>query len=162
MKRFLSAFALLLPCFLVGCGSDSRVGLIDDTVGHMDTATAKVNDIKNKVASAIKAADGKKIDLTDAMAATKGLEDVGTEYQELKRRIDKVRLQVSEEDRKKYANQKKGELSAAFTSLLKAQIELKKELENAEAANPNNKTVVKDLRAKIEKAESAFEAIARH
>jgi type II secretory pathway component PulF len=163
MKRILIAFAILLPCFfLVGCGSDSRAGYIKDTIGLIDGATDKIKVITTKVTDAVKKAEGKKIDLTEAMEATDGLKKVGAEAQELKRRIDKVRLQVTDEDRKKYANEEKDNLSQAFVSLLKARSELKLELAKAEEANPNNKLVVKELRAKIEDAESPFEAIARH
>jgi hypothetical protein len=163
MQRFFAtATCLVFSLLLVGCASDTRAGLIKDTIGLMQDATAKVNDIKKAVTVAISKADGGKINLTEAMDSTKGLEDEGPKAQDLKRRIDRVRLQVSEEDRKKYANEMKGEISEAFASLLKARSELKAELAKAEEANPNNKSAVKDLRARIEKAESPFEAIARH
>ena len=166
MKRFLVLCAALLPCvFLVGCESDSRAGLIKNTALLLDNASAKVGDIKSRVTDAIKVAekDNKKIDLSEAIEATKGLIEVGVAAQELKRGIDKVRLEVSDEDRKAYADREKNSLSAAFAGLLKQRTQLNEELVRAENIKngQNNKVVVDELRAKIIAAESSFEAIAR-
>jgi hypothetical protein len=166
MKRFLVLCAALLPCvFLVGCESDSRAGLIKNTALLLDNASAKVGDIKSRVTDAIKAAekDNKKIDLSEAIEATKGLKEVGAAAQELKRGIDKVRLEVSDEDRKAYAVRDKDTLSNAFAGLLKQRTQLNEELVRAENIKngQNNKVVVDELRAKIIEAESSFEAIAR-
>lgn len=165
MKRFLVLCAALLPClFLVGCESDSRAGLIKSTALLLGSATGKIKDVKNGVSDAIKTAEetDKKIDFTAAIEALKGLKEVGAAAQELKRNIDKVRLDVSDEDRKAYAASEKSTLSAAFGSLLKERKELNEELARAESIHGGrNKVAVSAFRAKLVEAESPFEALAR-
>ena len=165
MKRFLVLCAALVPSlFLVGCESDARIGLIKDTTLLLGNATGKVSDIKNRLAAAIKTAEetGKKIDFTEVTDSLKGLKEVGGQAQILKKNIDQVRLEVSEQDRKAYAEKERNNLSTAFAELLKAKKQLNDELTRAETIQDGkNRPAVSDFRAKLIEAESPFEALAR-
>jgi hypothetical protein len=164
MKRFLVFCVAMLPAmFLSGCNSDTSVGLVKETVALLERATARVGDIKGRVEDAIKKAkaDNKKIDLSEAMAATKELKEVATKAQNLKREIDRERLTITDDERKANVESQKEQLSAAFAALLKQRNELNAQLEIAERMDKRNQRDVNDLRAKIRDAESPFEAIAR-
>ena len=163
MKRFLfCSAALLLSIFFVGCSSDSHDGLVSDTIHMIGIAGTEVGNIKSRVTEATdKAKAGKKLDLTDAIEATKKLKDTGDEAQKLKRKIEQVKAQITPEDQKLNVQKHKDKLNAAFTELLKQKDELRTALAEAEKISPSAKTAVKDLRDKIVEAESPFEALSR-
>ncbi len=164
MKRTLVlAGAFCLCGLLVGCGTDSREGLIEDTINMVQQAATDVGNIKSRVNEAIKKADEKrtKLDLTDAGKAADQLKKLGEEAQKIKRRIELDRASVTEEDKANYADKKKERLASAFSDLLKQRNELNKALTNAEAINQAAKDAVEKLRERIRDAESPFEALAR-
>ena len=161
MKRILGlgvAFALL--GMMAGCGSDSREGLITETINHIKLASTEIGNIKTRVKEATDKAtkENKKLDLADAMEATKKLKETGEKTQDLKRRIDTVKATVSDEDRQSNAEKYRDDLNKAFASLLKQKEELREVLASAEKID---KTKVEDLRKKIVDAESPFEALSR-
>jgi predicted nucleic acid-binding Zn-ribbon protein len=163
MKRFLVCSAsLLLSVLFVGCNTDTHDGLVSDTIHMIGIAGTEVGNIKSRVTEATeKAKAGKKLDLADAIEATKKLKDTGDEAQKLKRKIEQVRAQISDEDKKGNATKHKAKLTAAFQELLTQKEQLRTALAEAEKISPSAKTAVKDLRDKIVEAESPFEALSR-
>jgi hypothetical protein len=164
MKRLLFFFAAFFLCgSLAGCGSDTHDGLVRDTIDNVKTATSKVTIVKTEVDAAIKLAqDGKKLDLAKAIDATKELKDVGEKAQDIRRRIERVRAQITDEERKANFEKHKGELNTSFTELLKANEELRTAMAAAEKLDQNAKAEVKVLHEKLVEAQSPFEALARN
>ena len=133
MKRILVLGSTFLLCGLfIGCGTDSREGLIDDTINMIQQAATDVGNIKSRVNEAIKKSEEKqtKLDLSDAMKAADQLKKIGETAQTIKRR-------------------------------LKQKTELNKSLTKAEEINTAAKESVEKLREKIRDAESPFESLAR-
>ena len=163
MKRLLVCLSTLLLCvFFSGCSAETHEGLVSDTIERIGLAATEVGNIKSRVNEAVtKAQAGKKLDLTDAIEATKKLKDTGDEMQKLKRKIEQVRAQITDEEKKNNASKNKARLTAAFSDLLKQKDELRTALAEAEKLSPSAKTAVKDLRDKIVEAESPFEALSR-
>ena len=165
MKRFLVLGSAFLLCgMLIGCGTDSREGLIDDTIGMIETAATDVGNIKTRVNEAVKRVqDGKdpKLDLDLAMKAADQLKKIGEESQKIKRRIEQERATITEEERKTYTEKKRERLSAAFGTLQKRHTELNKALADAEQLSASAKTEVEKLREKFRDAQSPFESLAR-
>ena len=163
MKRFLVlSGALLFSGLLVGCGSDSRVGLVKDTTNMVETAASNVGNIKTRVDEAVKeASGGKKLNLSEAIEATKELKVTGERAQEIRRKIEKVRASITDEDKKSYAQSEKSKLTTAFEDLSNQKNQLRVALANAEKLPGNAKIEVKALREKIIEAESPFEALSR-
>ncbi len=163
MKRFLVVIcSLLLSGFFVGCGSDTHEDLIKNTIKMIDIAAVDVSNIKGRVDDAVKRADEAKknsIDLSEAIKATEKLKETGDEAQKLKRRIEQVRSQITDVERKEYAKSQKDQLNAAFTDLLKKRAELRTAIADAEKRFSGTK--VKELRDKIIEAEAPFEALAK-
>jgi chromosome segregation ATPase len=164
MKRSLVlAGAFLLFGCLFGCGADSRIGLIDDTINLVQQAAADVGNIKSKVNEAIKKAEekGTKLDLTDAGKVADQLKKLGETAQKIKRNIELDRASITDEDKVNYVEKRKGQLESAFADLLKQRNDLNKSLAKAEQINQAAKKAVEDLRDKMRDAESPFEALAR-
>ena len=163
MKRFLVlCSAFLFSGLLVGCGSDSRVGLVKDTTGMIETAASNVGNIKTRVDDAVKeASGGKKLDLSQAIEATKELKVTGDKAQEIRRKIERVRASITDEEKKTYAESEKSKLTAAFEDLKTQKEQLRVALADAEKLPGNAKNEVKTLREKIIEAESPFEALSR-
>jgi two-component SAPR family response regulator len=164
MKRFLVLACTFLVCgSLVGCGTDSREGLIEDTINMVQQAAADVGNIKSRVNDAIKKADekGTKLDLTEAGKAADQLKKLGEEAQKIKRRIELDRASITDEDRENYAKAKRERLESAFDDLVKKRNDLNKSLAKAEQINQAAKIAVEQLRERIRDAESPFEALAR-
>jgi hypothetical protein len=165
MKRFLVLCgAFFVSSLLVGCPSETRDGLVSDTIQRIELAATEIGNINSRVKEAIKQAetDNKKLDLTAALAAATKLKDTGDEAQKLKRRIEQVRSQITDEDRKAYAQKHKDALNVAFTSLLKKREELRLTLADAEKLHvPGAQVAVKEFREKLVEAESPFEALSR-
>lgn len=166
MMRLVMIVGTLALCFvLTGCGSDTHEGLIKDTIQAMDTAGSEVTAIKTKVADAVQKFEKNEstsLDFADAMKATEKLKKVGEEFQKIKRRIEMVRGTITDDQKKKYAEDTKLRLNDAFKSLLTSREQLRKSLEQAEALNNGQfKTKVADLRKKIIEAEGPFESLAR-
>ena len=163
MKRFLVlSGAFLFSGLLVGCGSDSRVGLVKDTTSMIERAASNVGNIKTRVDEAVKeASGGKKLNLSEAIEATKALKDTGDEAQVIRRKIEKVRASITDEDKKSYAQSEKKNLKSAFEDLSKQKDQLRVALADAEKLPGNAKIEVKALREKIIEAESPFEALSR-
>lgn len=160
MQRFLVAGAMFLLCsVIVGCTGETYDGLISDTIQLMSLAETEVGNIKTRVQEAVKKADkGEGFDLSDAIAACAKLKETGMEAQKLKQKIEYVKSQVTEENRKINVEKQKGKLNAAFQTLLEQRDGLQKALRDAER---HGKTKVDDLRKKIVEAEGPFEALSR-
>src|SRR5450755_364278 len=110
MKRLLVLACTFLLCgFLAGCSTDSREGLIEDTINMVAEAANDVSNIKSRVNDAIKKADekGTKLDLTEAGKAADQLKKLGEEAQKIKRRIELDRASITDEDRANYAEKKR-------------------------------------------------------
>jgi hypothetical protein len=164
MKRFLVVSGVFLLCgLLVGCSSDTREGLVKETITMLDAAATDIGIINTKVKAAVEVSktEGKKLDLTEAMGATKKLKETGDQAQLVKRRIEQVRAQITDEERKAYAKSLKNELNAAFAALLKNKEALRATLAEAEKLGTQAQGAVADLRAKIVEAESPFESLSR-
>lgn len=164
MKRvLLLCGAFLFSSLVVGCGTESRDGLVSSTIQLIELGATEIGNINSRVKEAAKLAEteGKKLDLTLAIDATKKLKDTGDEAQKLKRKIEQVRAQISDEDKKGNATKHKAKLTAAFQELLTQKEQLRTALAEAEKISPSAKTAVKDLRDKIVEAESPFEALSR-
>ena len=165
MKRFLVVVgAFILSTFLVGCSSDTYEDLITDTIKMLDNATTNVGIIKSRVNEAVKESKEKekKLDLSAAIKATEKLKETGDETQKLKRRIEQVRSQITEEQRKEYVTNQKGRLADAYKRLLAERDGLRAALAEAEKLpRADAKQTVKEFREKLLEAESPFEALSR-
>jgi hypothetical protein len=166
MKRLLPVVGVLSLCLAIaGCTGDTREGLIDDTIGMMNQAATEMGNVQKRVSEAVKNyEDGKaiKLDLADAIKATDKLKETGVKTLEIKARIDIAKSQITDEERKTYAENKQQSLNAAFKNLQTEQDKLRKALVTAEKCGaPNAALAVEELRKKIVEAESPYEAIAR-
>ena len=165
MKRFLVFSGSLLMCgILVGCSSDTNEDLIKQTIALMRAAAGDVGNIKSRVDESIKRANetGKKLDLSEAVEATKKLKEDGDEALKLKRRIEQVHTKVNDDDRQANAESQKGNLNLALSDLLKKRSELRTALDDAEKFQGGRfKTAVQDLRDKIVEAEGPFAQLSR-
>jgi len=166
MKRVLVLGSTFLMCgILIGCSSDSREGLIDDTITMIETAATDVGNIKSRVVDAVKKVnDGteQKLNLNEALKAADQLKKFGEESQKIKRRIEQERAPLTEEERKSYVEKKRDKLKSAFDILLKRHVELNKALADAEQINhPSAKIEVEKLRDRFRDALSPFESLAR-
>ncbi len=166
MKRSLVFGITFFLCLaLVGCGSDSKEGLIADTVRLIDLAATEVGNIKTKVKEATDKSNDtrKKLDLADAMSAAKKLKETGEVANQINKRIEKVRQKpISAEDKKANADNERERLNTAFANLHTKRQELRVELAKAEGLDvPNAKDEVQKLRDKIRDAESPFESLQR-
>src|SRR5437870_10422481 len=135
MKRFLVLCGALFLCSaFVGCSSDTHEDLIRTTIDRIKIAAVNVGDIKTKVNDAVKKTEGgtKKLDLTEAVEATKTLKKTGEETAQLKRKIEQIRAQVTPDERKAYALSQKSSLNDAFKELVKQKEELRTALAEAE------------------------------
>jgi L-fucose isomerase-like protein len=161
MKRFwMFAGVFALCTLLTGCGQETREGLVTDTVARMKTAANQVGTITSKVKEATDAAKGgKKLDLTEAAKAADALKETGVKIVEIKQRIDLVRQQITDDERKEYAEGVKKSLNDAFAGLLTQKKELREALAAAEVYD---KSKVDELRKRIVEAEGPFEAQARN
>ena len=162
MKRLVGLGGVAFLCsILIGCGDSPRSARIIDVITMMELAGTAITNVKKAVDDAVeKAGKGGAFDLKDAMDATIPLKEKGDDVAKLKRTIETIRSQITEEDKK--ANvQKLGEkLSAAFKDLRKAREDLRLSLLEAEKL-PNAKSKVDALRKKITEAEGPFEALTR-
>ncbi len=168
MKRFLSAAGMiLLSVILIGCGHDTREGLIQDTIGMMNSASTQVKNITDRVKEATDrfAADSKKgLDLSDAVKAADELKKTGNKAQEIKRAIDMYRTKITAEDQRVNAEKQKqsGELSGAFKKLVDRKNDLREALAVAEKMEGGKeKAKVDALREKIVEAEGPYESLTR-
>ena len=161
MKRF-----LVLGCtfLLVGCGSDSREGLIDDAVGMINSATREVGTIKtnvNKAVEEVQSGKEPKLDLSNAMKSADQLKKIGEEAQKIKRRIEQERATITEEEKEMYFTKKRDDLRRESEALLKKHAELNKALNEAEQLSSSAKAEVEKLREKLTEAQSPFVALTR-
>src|ERR1035441_2948164 len=111
MKRvLLLCGAFLFSSLVVGCCTESRDGLVSSTIQLIELGATEIGNINSRVKEAAKLAEteGKKLDLTLAIDATKKLKDTGDEAQKLKRRIEQVRSQITDEDRETFAKKQIG------------------------------------------------------
>jgi hypothetical protein len=164
MKRLPLLGSALLLCTLCGCAGETYEGLIDSTIEHINYAAVDVGIIKTKVVEATKRSEGgKKLDLTEAIEATKSLNATGKKTQEIKRKIEHIRANVDPEQKKINAETKRGKLNAAMTDLLKQKADLQAALAEAERLPnvSNAKEAVAEFRIKLTEAESPFEALSR-
>jgi hypothetical protein len=164
MKRLPVLLSGLLVCVLFGCGSESYEDLIKDTIKQINFAAVDIGSIRTKVQDAIKRTEGgKPLDLKEAVEATKNLKKTGEATQLLKRRIEQIRANVDDSQKKANAESQRGSLNAALTDLLKQKSDLDATLAEAERLPnvPNAKQAVKDFREKLVEALSPFEALSR-
>lgn len=160
MKRVrILGVAFFLCGIMVGCGPETREGLVADTIKRMELAASEVGNITSAVETATKAAEeGKKLDFTEAGKAAEKLKETGTKIVEIKQRIDIVRASITDDEKKTYADSQKESLNKAFETLLKRKTKLHEALA---AAEQYDKLKVDELRKKIVDAESPFAAQAR-
>src|ERR1035438_9994725 len=112
---------LLLSTLLVGCASDTHEDLIKQTLSAMQLAGTEVDNITNRVNDAVKKVEkgeATKLDFAEATKATEKLKAVGEEFQIIKRRIEQVRSQISDDERKKNAIRQKDHLNDEFKSIM--------------------------------------------
>src|SRR5262249_50866869 len=135
---------------------------VSDTLLMIANATTKVDNIKTKVDEAVKRMDTtRKLDLSEAIEATKQLKENGDEAQKLRQRIERVRAKITDEERTRNLEKYRGPLNEKFGDLLKKKEELRTTLVEAEKLGGNAKQAVKELREKIVEAEAPFEALSR-
>ena len=160
MKRLLiPALTFLLCGMLIGCGEETREGLVVQTIKHMESAAENVGTITTKVNEATEdAKKGKPFKLDEAAKAADKLKETGQKIVEIKQRIDLVRSSITDEEKKTYAENQKRDLNKAFQTLVKRKDDLRVALAAAETID---KLKVDELRKKIADAESPFEAQAR-
>ncbi len=166
MKRFLSAASMIvLSLILIGCGHDTREGLIQDTVVMMNAASTQVKNIADRVKEATdryKADSKKGLDLADAIKAAEELKKTGNKAQEIKRAIELYRAQITNDDQKINTEKQRGDLNAAFKKLVERKNDLRAALNDAEKLdNGKEKAKVDALREKIVEAEGPYEALTR-
>ena len=166
MKRFPVLCGALLFCSICGCGGETYEDLIKDTIARINEAATDVGSIRAEVKKAIeKTEGGKPLDLKAAIKATEALNKTGKDTQLLKRRIEQIRANVDDSQKKANAESQRGKLNAAMTELLKQKADLAAVLAEAERLPPdrvpNAKQAVADFRAKLIEAESPFEALSR-
>jgi hypothetical protein len=166
MKRLFQAGGVLCFCIvLAGCSSDSREGLISDTILMMNQAAKDTDDIQQAVVAATKDVEkgtSNKLNLTAAMKAADKLKATGDKTLEIKARIEMVKSQITNEDKEANASNKKQELDAAFNNLKAKEDALLKTLADAEKLNVSKaKESVEELRKKYVIARSPFEALTR-
>lgn len=162
MKRLLALGCALTICMIAaGCGSNRREGVVATTINKLTDAASKVQTIREKVESAIKDADEKKIRIDafpDAIKEADALRNVGKELQEEKREAEKIKEPATAEEQKQLAEQYRQRLNDAFDRLT---TEKKKLNDVLNAAEQNHKEAVTELRSKIRAAEGEFEALIR-
>ena len=161
MKRILVPLSTMLVCaILSGCSGDPRSDAVGAVVGLMNGAAG---DVKSITTAVDKAVDKHKkenvpLELTDAIAAAKGLAETGKKLQEIKtNQIDHIKP-ATEEEKVELAEKYRSSINSAVTALVKAKTDLNKALQAAEAID---KDKVEELRTKIREAEGPFEALAR-
>jgi hypothetical protein len=166
MKRLAFVAGVIVLCaFLSGCSGDNVDGLILDTIQMLQSATENMRSVKAKVRDAVeKEKAGGKFELTEAVKAAGQLKTVSEDAVKIKQKIEKVRKQVSAEDRKVLANKYKDDISGAFRELLKQRDELSKQIADAKTAyhdKPAALEEISNLQKKLREAEGPFEAMAR-
>jgi predicted ribosome quality control (RQC) complex YloA/Tae2 family protein len=156
MNRFLTLTGVLLLCVpLVGCTSDPREGLVDNTVRNLDSAASKVASIKSRIEEALKKTEtGKTPDFKEAILEVDALKKIAKEMQELKMKSDALKDKTTEEERKELASKFQAPLNSAIERIAK----YRKELSDTMA---QHKDVLKEVQTKLAEAEGEFEAIAR-
>ncbi len=160
MKRlWMLGVAFLLCGMLAGCGTETRAGLVTDTIQRINQASSEVGLIASKVKEATDdAKGGKKLDLAKAGEAADKLKQTGVKIVEIKQRIDQVKATITDDEKKEYAKDQQENLNKAFKTLLQNQQDLRDALAAAETLD---KAKTDDLRKKIVEAISPFEAQAK-
>ena len=159
MKRVLAFGTLALSIFVVGCGSDSREGIVGATVQNLDTAGSKYANIKEKVDEAVKKTEvGKTPDFKEAVAVVDSLKEIGKQMQKLKLEAEAIKHSVSEEEKKEQADRYKARVDTAIERLTKERTTL---METLATVEQQHKGALKVLREKLTEAEGEFETIAR-
>lgn len=164
MKRLLLSSGVVCFCFfLSGCGNDSREGLISDTISMLNQAAKEIDDIRIAVDAAAKESqkNGTKLDLKAAIKAADKLKQTGDKTLEIKARIEMVKAQITDEDKKVNAENKKEELETALKNVKTKHDALLNALADAAKLNTNAAAAVDDLRKKYVIAQSPFEALTR-
>jgi hypothetical protein len=161
MKRSLVLLGTFFVCgILSGCSSDSREDAINGVVTRMTQAASDTNAIKDKIKTAVDKHKKEQtpLDLSDAMTATKSLEETGKLLQALKNK-DIDQLKPADEDQKaELAKRFRTPIVTAYTSLVTARNELNDALREAEAIDARK---TDELRKKIRDAEAPFDALTR-
>jgi DNA-directed RNA polymerase beta' subunit len=161
MKRlWMLGVAFFLCGMLAGCGTETRAGLVTDTIQRINQASSEVGLIAKSVKEATEEAakEGKPLNLTKASEAADKLKQTGVKIVEIKQRIDLVKTTITEDEKKEYARDQQENLNKAFKTLLQNQQDLRDALVAAEAIN---KAKTDELRKKIVDAISPFEAQAK-
>src|SRR5437660_9875853 len=98
MKRvWMIMTALVMGVTMVGCASDPREGLVEATVGDVETAAAKVMNIKNEINNAVNnTPSGKTPDFKKAELEVDALKRIAKEMQEFKIKADALKDKTTE------------------------------------------------------------------
>jgi hypothetical protein len=158
--RFVGIAVLLCGC-LAGCGTESREGLVNDTINRLQLAGSQVGQLTGKIKEATddaKKSGKNKIDITEATKAADTLKETGIKIVEIKQRIDALKEKITDDEKKEYAKNQRDNLNKAFTALLEQQRELEKALADADVVDPGKTDI---LRKKVVEAMSPFEAQAK-
>lgn len=165
MNRLWLVIGFLGLCMiLTGCGSDTREGLISDTINMVNQAGTEIDVVQKAVDSAMKESKtkGTKLNLAAAIKAADKLKQTGDNTLQIKARIDMVKSQLTPEDQQANADKMGGEITGALKNLETKQNALRKTMAEAEKLDvPDAKRAVEELRKKLTIAESPFEALAR-
>jgi len=152
---------LIVPLFLLGllagCETETRAGLVVETITRINLASSEVGIIATKVKEATDKStkENKKLDLSDASKAADKLKETASKIVEIKQRIDLVKATITEDEKKAYAKDQQENLNKAFKKLLDTQAELRDALAAAEVID---KAKTEELRKKIVEAIGPFEA----
>ncbi len=160
MKRTLVLCGSLFLCLLLtGCSSDPRDGLVAVTIGDIETAATKIDNINTKIKDAVKNTDpGKTPDFKEAAKEVDALKGIAKEMQKHKLEADAIKDKATEEDRKEIAVKYRDAVNRAIDLVATKKKELNETLIEVEA---NHKGALKEVRDKLTEADGEFEAIAR-
>lgn len=161
MKRLgMLGVAFFLCGMLAGCGTETRAGLVTDTIVRINQASSEVGLIATEVKKATEEAtkERKPLNLTKAGEAAEKLKQTGVKIVEMKQRIDQVKATITEDEKKEYAKDQQESLNKAFKTLLQNQQDLRDAMA---AASAIDKAKTDDLQKKINDAISPFEAQAK-
>ena len=159
MKRvWMLVGALVMSVTMVGCARILREGLVEATVGDVETAATKVMNIKNKIDDAVKKTEtGKTPDFKDALLEVDALKRIAKEMQEFKIKADALKDKTTEEERKDLSDKIKPRSSAPLTASARRKRSSTRPWRRSKLSTKMPKTV----REKLAEADGEFEVISR-
>jgi outer membrane murein-binding lipoprotein Lpp len=169
MKRTLMLLgALAMSITLVGCSSDARKDLISSTMEKLKTAESTLSSANSKIKLAVENAKGSKTDpdFKDAIIDVENLKTIATRLKENRNKANELKANITPEEQADLVKQFKGDLNLVISQLAKATEELRVTLarfdkEGEPEYNYRDLEKFKELRFKINEANSDFEAITR-